>query len=187
MTESSSEVTEAVENAGRICNPVAEDHFTARFWDERYRNATQVWSGHPNPWLVREISGLEPGPALDAGCGEGADSHWLAGQGWQVTAVDVSPIALQRGAAFTEADLADRIRWQPVDLLSWVPDRHSYQLVNAQFLRFPPAMREPLMRRLADAVRPGGTLLIVGHHPSDLPTTIGARWSRRCGQLDRGR
>jgi hypothetical protein len=29
---------------------------------------------------------------------------------------------------------------------------------------------------MAAAVRPGGTLLIVGHHPSDLETTVG-RWN----------
>ena len=62
--------------------------------------------------------GLTPGRALNAGCGEGADAIWLAGHGWQVTAVDISAVALARGAAqraarpaapqlfFTAADIA---------------------------------------------------------------------------------
>ena len=44
--------------------------------------------------------------------------------------------------------------------------------VSAQFLHLPGAVRESVHRRLAAAVRPGGTLLIVGHHPSDLQTTV---------------
>lgn len=61
-----------------------------RFWEGFYREREQVWSGEPNPVLVRETDGLTPGRALDLGCGEGADALWLAGCGWQVTAVDVS-------------------------------------------------------------------------------------------------
>lgn len=52
-----------------------DERFTARFWDERYRSATFIWSGNPSPQLVQETAGLEPGAALDAGCGEGADTH----------------------------------------------------------------------------------------------------------------
>ena len=56
-----------------------------------------MWSGRPNVVLVEEIDGLAPGTALDLGCGEGADAIWLAEQGWQVTAADISQAALDRG------------------------------------------------------------------------------------------
>lgn len=148
-----------------------DERFTARFWDERYGSASRIWSGAPNPQLVRETSDLAPGTALDAGCGEGADAHWLARRGWRVTAVDVSAVALGRGAAHTEPEIADHITWQPVDLTTWVPVR-TYDLVNAQFMHFPPGLREPLFARLAAAVSPEGTLLIVGHDPSDMQSTM---------------
>jgi SAM-dependent methyltransferase len=148
-----------------------DERFTAQFWDERYSSASRIWSGDPNPQLVREAGGLEPGTALDAGCGEGADAHWLARRGWQVTAVDVSAVALERGAAHAEPDVNGRIVWQRADLTTWAPDR-TYDLVNAQFMHFPRALREPLYARLAAAVSPAGTLLIVGHHPSDMHTTM---------------
>ena len=45
--------------------------------------------------------------------------------------------------------------------------------MSAQFMQLPPAERASLHRRLAGAVRPGGVLLIVGHHPSDLDSGIG--------------
>lgn len=68
-------------------------------WDEMYRSCDQVFSGKPNGVLVTETVDLPPGQALDVGCGEGADALFLARRGWQVTAVDISQIALQRATA----------------------------------------------------------------------------------------
>lgn len=150
--------------------------FTAEFWDERYGSKERVWSGNPNPHLVTTVAGRTPGDALDVGCGEGADAIWLAAQGWRVTGVDVSTVALRRAAAVAaeqSEQLADRIAWQQVDVLAWDPAPARYDLVSAQFMHLPRPALEALHRRLAAAVRPGGTLLIVGHHPSDLDTTIG--------------
>ena len=147
----------------------------AASWDERYRSQGQLWSGSPNVHLVSEASGLTPGTALDAGCGEGADAIWLAEHGWQVTAVDFSAVALERGAARAlevGAEVAGRITWQHGDLTDWVPDAAAYDLISAQFMHLPSDQRDPLFRRLAAAVAPAGTLLIVGHHPSDLQTTV---------------
>lgn len=153
-------------------HPTTDERFTARFWDERYSSTSRVWSGNPNPQLVREIGDLEPGAALDAGCGEGADSIWLARRGWRVTAMDVSAVAVERGAAHVQKDVADRITWRCADLTTWVPQDATYDLVNAQFMHFPTALREQIFARLAAAVSPGGTLLIVGHHPSDMHTGV---------------
>jgi SAM-dependent methyltransferase len=141
------------------------------FWNERYRASSALWSGHPNPQLVSEAAGLAPGTALDVGCGEGADAIWLAEHGWQVTAVDLSTVALERGAARARgvsADVARRISWLHADLTAWVPAARSYDLASAQFMHLPRAQRELLHRRVAESVAPGGTLLIVGHHPSDM-------------------
>ena len=148
-----------------------EPPWTASFWDTRYGSSQRVWSGNPNPQLVREVVELVPGSALDAGCGEGGDALWLARHGWRVTALDISPIALQRGAAHAEPEIADRIVWRQVDLLEWHPDGTRYDLVSAHFLQLPGELREPLYANLAAAVAPGGTLLVVGHHPGDLETT----------------
>ncbi|WSA86583.1 NAD(P)/FAD-dependent oxidoreductase [Micromonospora sp. NBC_01796] len=150
--------------------------FTREFWDERYGSAERIWSGNPNPHLVDTVTDVVPATALDVGSGEGADAIWLAARGWQVTGVDISGVALQRAAErATEqgADIADRLTWQQVDVMSWDPAPARYDLVSAQFMHLPrPALRA-LHRRLAAAVRPGGTLLIVGHHPSDLDTSMG--------------
>lgn len=154
-------------------HPTTESMWSAPFWDERYGSAQRVWSGNPNPQLVAEAAGLDPGTALDAGCGEGADAHWLARRGWRVTALDVSTVALQRGAAHAGPDIADRITWQQADLRGWAPDGSRYDLVSAQYMQFPGPLREAVFANLAAAVAPGGTLLLVGHHPSDMHTSMG--------------
>jgi SAM-dependent methyltransferase len=149
--------------------------FDAAFWDARYSSAHSLWSGNPNRQLVAEAAGLEPGTALDAGAGEGADAIWLAERGWQVTAVDVSGVALGRAAehaAKAGDEVAARIRWQREDLREWIPPERAYDLVTSQYLHLPGALRHTFFAGLAAAVRDGGTLLIVGHHPMDLDTTL---------------
>lgn len=149
--------------------------FGQSFWDDRYRSRSELWSGEPNPHLISNASELSAGTALDVGSGEGADAIWLAERGWRVTAVDVSTVALRRGAARAEevgADVARRIDWLHEDVLTWAPAPASYDLASAQFMQVPEGPRESLFGRLAASVALGGTLLIVGHHPSDLQTTV---------------
>jgi SAM-dependent methyltransferase len=131
-------------------------------WNERYSEKDRIWSGRPNARLSEVVSGMTPGRALDLGCGEGGDARWLAQQGWQVVAVDISDTALARAAADV-GEFAARIDFQRHDLMRTFPDG-SYDLVSAQFLHSPvPWERDRLLRRAAEAVAVGGTLFIVDH------------------------
>ncbi|WP_433461359.1 MFS transporter [Spirillospora sp. CA-128828] len=134
------------------------------YWDGRYAERHHMWSGEPNAVLVQEVTELEPGTALDLGCGEGADAIWLARRGWRVTAADISGVALERAARHAgEAGVADRIDWRRCDIAESFPGG-VYDLVSAQFLHSPADMpRAEVLRAAAAAVAPGGTLLIVGH------------------------
>ncbi|MBP2268931.1 SAM-dependent methyltransferase [Pseudarthrobacter sp. PvP004] len=139
-------------------------------WDGMYRERPKVWSGNPNPQLVAEAKELKPGKALDLGCGEGADAIWLATQGWTVTAMDVSAVALERAAAHAaESGVDNRITWQQQDLTEWEPEP-VFDLVSAQFLHSPLLPWRDSVASAAAAVAPGGTLLVVGHHPHGLPS-----------------
>jgi SAM-dependent methyltransferase/MFS family permease len=144
---------------------MSDDGSTAEdFWDARYSESERIWSGDPNTVLVRETSDLPPGTALDLGSGEGADAVWLARRGWRVTAVDISRVALERGARHAaDAGVGDRIDWQHHDLSVSFP-KGEFDLVSAHFLHSPREMpRDEILRAAAAAVAPGGTLLIVGH------------------------
>ena len=149
------------------------------FWDARYASAERIWSGNPNAQLVAQVADLPPGRALDIACGEGGDAFWLAQHGWQVTAVDISQVALDRAAAMAGPD--SQIDWQQADVLAWQPAPARFDLVTVHFLHLPKPRRDAVYQRLATAVRPGGHLLVVGHHPSDVQPHLGH--SERVGLL----
>ena len=65
-------------------------------WDARYAASGRLFSSEPDEALVELAGTLPPGRALDLGAGEGRNSLWLARKGWQVTAVDLSGVALAR-------------------------------------------------------------------------------------------
>jgi SAM-dependent methyltransferase len=131
-------------------------------WDERYASADRIWSGEPNGALVAEVADLAPGRALDVGCGEGADAVWLARRGWQVTALDVSAVALERAKRHAQ-DAGVDVTWVDAGLVGAQLPAGSFDLVSAQY----PALRktpdEVAERTLLDLVAPGGTLLVVHH------------------------
>ena len=135
-----------------------------RFWEDRYRQKDRIWSGRVNPVMAEIVEPLEPGRALDLGCGEGGDAGWLARRGWRVTGVDISVTALERAAAHVaEAGLADRVTFERHDLAHGFPEGE-FDLVSAQFLQSPIDFpREQVLRRAAAAVAPGGLLLVVEH------------------------
>lgn len=131
-------------------------------WDGRYADREQLWSGRPNGALVAEVAGLPVGRVLDVGCGEGADAVWLARAGWDVTALEVSGVALERAAGHAR-DAGVAVRWVHAGLVEAGLRAASFDLVSAQYpalLRTPDAAAE---RALLAAVAPGGVLLVVHH------------------------
>ena len=145
------------------------DHaFDKQYWEQHWQQDRAGGPGSmatspPNPYLAREVGGLAPGTALDAGCGAGAEAIWLASHGWQVTAGDISAQALARAAerAAATGEASRRVRWVEADLDVWDPGS-TFDLVTTHYAH--PAMPQlDFYERLAGWVAPGGTLLIVGH------------------------
>ena len=147
--------------------------FTREYWDERYSTSERIWSGRPNQRLVEEVADLPPGTAMDVGCGEGADAVWLAGQGWTVTGVDVSGVALERAEHHAaEAGVGERTSWLRADVFAGDPLPGGVDLVTAAFVHVPPDVFDAVYGALAAAVAPGGSLLVLAHHPDDVHTGL---------------
>jgi SAM-dependent methyltransferase len=142
-----------------VSTPEAKDHR-----EQHYGERDRLWSGRVNAVVAEIVAPLTPGAVLDLGCGEGGDAMWLAEHGWQVVAVDISETALQRGAEDANArGVADRIEFRQHDLAESFPDG-TFDLVSAQFLHSKlPLDRTRILKRAAEAIRPGGCLLIVDH------------------------
>jgi SAM-dependent methyltransferase len=151
--------------------------FDRAFWEKRWSRALRehgdvVMKRPPNIHLAEAVGNLPPGVALDAGCGHGSDTLWLAARGWQVTAVDFSETALAHARSTAEAigaDVAERVDWVEGDLATWAPQAGHYDLVACLYVHVAGSVRE-MVRRLAAGVAPGGTLLLVGHRPVDPAT-----------------
>lgn len=141
------------------------------------------WSGAPNEGLVREITGLAPGTALDIGSGEGADVVWLAEQGWQATGVDPIAVAVERAQELIDARgvTAELITASLVEIAA---TGRTFDLVSCFYAPLATADAEDIARLVA----PGGTLLFVHHDlvetkpeillPEELRDLIGEQFSR---------
>lgn len=156
-----------------MTNTRFDQTFWEQLWSKTLReDADKVARRPPNAHLMAEAADIPPGRALDAGCGHGADTLWLAAHGWQVTAVDFSPAALAQGRSMAEAagaDVAARIDWFEGDIATWTVETGRYDLVVCLYVHVAGSV-EAMVRRLADGVAPGGTLLLVGHRPIDPAT-----------------
>lgn len=131
-------------------------------WNRRWAGERAHASSAPSEFLVAETEALPPGRALDVACGAGRNAVWLARRGWAVTGVDFSDVAL-RAARELAASAGVEVEWIEADAVTWIPPRRAYDLVTVMYLQLPAPERRAALGHAADAVGPGGTLLVVGH------------------------
>jgi tellurite methyltransferase len=127
-------------------------------WDEQYRKQVESAMERefvPNPLIVEAARDLHPGRALDLACGTGRNALWLAEHGWNVTAVHVSPTAIEilrrrANGLRIEAQLAD------LEDPAFTIEPTSYDLV-AMCYYFERRLIEPCKR----GVVPGGVMVAI--------------------------
>ena len=141
----------------------------AEAWDERYAASELVWSAGPNKFVLQECADLPPGRAVDLAAGEGRNAIWLARRGWQVTAVDFSRVALDKGARLA-GDTA--VEWVVGDATQWRTEE-PVDLAMIAYLQLPAAERRAASRNAVESLRPGGTFLLVAHDSTNLTEGTG--------------
>jgi SAM-dependent methyltransferase len=141
-------------------------------WNRRYAESELLWTAQPNRFLVAEVADLPPGRALDLACGEGRSAVWLAEQGWQATGVDFSDVALAKGRRLAR-ERGVEVELIEADLLDYEAPKRSFDLVCVLYFQVPADERRLVLRRAAEAVSPGGTLLLVAHDSSNLTDGTG--------------
>ncbi|MCV7174591.1 class I SAM-dependent methyltransferase [Mycolicibacterium sphagni] len=136
-------------------------------WDTRYASfADSIPDLAPNKVMIDEVGAMQPGRALDIGCGVGAEAIWLASRGWTVIALDVSAVALEH-AAQRGRHAGVEVQWVPASLEHFAIPVGGFDLVTT----FYPALRhsdtQTAQRALLTAVGGSGTLLAVHHADVD--------------------
>lgn len=129
-------------------------------WDEKYR-AAHVHAT-PNMFVSDRLRDSSPGKGLDLGAGEGRNAIWLASLGWKMTAVDFSPVAINRGSA-----QGSDVDFVLADVLEWVADTR-FDLILIAYLHLETADYERVVRRAIEWLEPGGELFMIGHDVSNI-------------------
>ncbi|HJW23661.1 MAG TPA: class I SAM-dependent methyltransferase [Rhodocyclaceae bacterium] len=149
-------------------------------WSTRYRQAGEdyLFGKAPARFLEHRARLFESGrTALSVADGEGRNSVWLAEQGLDVTAVEISPVGVEKARRLA-AGKGVEVRFELGDVLSpeWPPaaDKGSYDWVVGVFIQFAgPQERPRLFQAMKEATAPGGHILLLGYTPKQLEYRTG--------------
>ena len=149
-------------------------------WNARYRAAGDdyLFGIEPNQFLARRVRLFQDGhTALSVADGEGRNSVWLAEQGLKVTAVEISPIAVDKARKLA-AGRGMVVDFVVADLLApdWPPAalENEFDWVVGIFIQF--ASGNERLRQFAAmkrATRPDGRILLQGYTPKQLEYKTG--------------
>jgi SAM-dependent methyltransferase len=144
-------------------------------WSKRYSDAGEdyLFGTAPNRFLAHRVTLLRNGRnALSVADGEGRNSVWLAEQGLDVTAIEISAVAIEKArrlAAGRQVDvhfmLADMLApgWPPIEL------HDAFDWVIGIFIQFvDPVWRERQLQAMKQLTRPGGRILLQGYTPKQI-------------------
>lgn len=149
-------------------------------WSKRYRDAGEhyLFGTEPNRFLAHRAERLQDGKtALSVADGEGRNSVWLAEQGLDVTAIEISSVAVEKARrlaagrdAAVDFVLADMLAadWPPANL------HESFDWVIGIFIQFVgPEDRKRQFAAMKQLTRPGGRILLQGYTPKQLDYRTG--------------
>jgi len=146
-----------------------------QFWNTRFDKTEFIFGKEPNEYLVEQSSRyLMPGNSvLCIADGEGRNGVWLAKQGMQVTAFDVSDVALLKAQQFAQDEqVSIQYSLSDVDGFYWQPD--AYDAVIGIFIQFAdPQMRARIFQWVKQTLKPGGIFILQGYTPKQLEYKTG--------------
>ena len=133
----------------------------AATWNQRYAAENHLFGQEPNDYLRAQAHHLAPGGrVLCVADGDGRNSVWLARQGLQVDAFDISDVGVAKARQLA-ANAQVAVNYSVADCDQWPWPTATYDAVAAIFVQFAdPAMRERLFANMVAALKPGGVLVI---------------------------
>lgn len=137
------------------------------FWETRYATAEFVYGTSPNIFFADKLLQLSPGQLLLPGEGEGRNAVFAAKQGWKVDAFDQSSNAAAKALEFARSEGVN-ISYSVGFLEKTAFGHRVYDAAALIYVHLPPALRERVHRRIIDALKPGGWLIMEAFHASQL-------------------
>ena len=143
-------------------------------WNERFSAPDYIFGTAPNAVLASKAALLKSGQrALCVADGEGRNSVWLAEQGLEVSAFDISPVGVAKARKLA-TERGVRVAHEVASVYEWSWPQARFDVVAAIFVQFAdPAMRGFLFERMARSLKPGGLVLIEGYTPKQLEYNTG--------------
>jgi SAM-dependent methyltransferase len=140
-------------------------------WNRRYETSEYIWTSGANQFVEEHLADRTPGRAIDLGAGEGRNAVWLAGKGWQVTAVDFSSVGLDKAARLA-ADHGVQIELVEADATTYESPM-PVDLVLLVYLQLGAEGRQAALRHAATWLEPGGTVFVIAHDRSNVTDGYG--------------
>ena len=140
---------------------------TTEFWNDTWSTMDHTFADYDET-LVEHAGEVQPGRALDLGCGSGGNAVWLAKRGWQVTAVDFSDVAIEK-ARMRAAGSGVEVEFLVSDVTTYQP-KEKYDLITSFYIHLWPKERAQMLGNAAQLLAPGGRLLFVSHDKSSPPS-----------------
>ena len=139
-----------------------------QMWDERYSTFKHYYGTEPNDFLREQVGRIRPhGTVLCIADGEGRNSVWLAKQGFDVTSMDFSPVAL-RHAQSLAIEEGVNLRTVQGDLEVWDFGVGTWDAIVSIWVHMPPSYRGDAHQRCVQALRPGGCFILEAYRPEQI-------------------
>lgn len=143
-------------------------------WDARFSSDEYIFGTEPNVWLAQHADLFKPGMrVLAVADGEGRNSVWMAQQGLQVDAFDISPVGIEKAKKLAQQQGVEvNFSIHGVEDYPWTTG--DYDAVVAIFIQFAdPDTRATLFKRMKSALKPDGVVLLQGYTPKQLEYKTG--------------
>lgn len=143
-----------------------------QFWDDRYRADEYAYGREPNEFLRTEAHRIAPGRVLCLAEGEGRNAVFLAGLGYEVSAVDFSAEGLRKAELLAREKHVE-ITTVQADLGTYEPEPEGFTGIVAIFAHLPSPVRKRVHAWIARALRPGGVFILEAYTPRQLAFNTG--------------
>lgn len=136
-------------------------------WNERYSEAGFAYGTNPNDFLKENFNKLTKGNVLCLAEGEGRNAIFLATKGFDVTAVDLSQVGLEKTLNLAEENKVT-VKTVCADLSNFKIDKNYWDCIISIWVPLPSVVRRVLHLNVVKGLKTGGTFLLEAYTPQQL-------------------